>query len=367
MKKEYRYCVFEGDARTVGREQARLIKSAGTGAAAFFGSPFPGHSARLAEAERLLRMNEAWCPALNAEIEGFAAELGAEPEAVVWYTATIPRSANCSQFAVLPDRSAAGGTICGRSYEWSFEDELTLKTVRADGSYAHTGFSIFAFGRLDGLNEKGLWISMTAGNPGPAIPETEGFRFWALVRTILDRAADVDEAVAIASAFPLAFEAVFLAADSRGNAALIEKGPERQEIRRVREGTLASTNHFALPGMAAAQPEVFEHSILREKHLARTLAGGSLSLAGAERALASSFPDGLSAHFYGEGFGTLWASCADLSSRTLRVCFGPPDVPGNQFRSFCPSDPVGVSTFSAELPEEAAAAAMWRRVPRKRK
>ncbi|HEQ72486.1 MAG TPA: hypothetical protein ENN69_08355 [Spirochaetia bacterium] len=364
MNHTYTYHVVEGNARSVGKKEAQLLKQTKPDNIPFFTSLFEGKKERFTEAEALFRMNETWCPGLNDEIEGFAEELGVSPESVVWYTATIPRSSNCSQFAILPDRSAAGTVICGRSYEWSLEDELTLRTIRIKGRYAHTGFSVFVFGRLDGLNEAGLWVSMTAGNPGPNLPQNRGFRFWALVRTILDRAATVKEAVEIASSFPLAFEVTLLTADKSGHAALIEKGPDYQSIARADSGVLFSTNHFTLPGVRERQPEIHRHSQLRSQYLAGALARGGLSSESAERILRAPFPDGLVTHYFSEWFGTLWSMYADLSTGALKVCFGPPDLTGNEYRAFSPSDPAGTQSFPVEIPEATAPAGTWVLIPR---
>ncbi len=366
MKQRFTYQVMEGEALAVGREEARALKKVAPGAIPFFTNPLGGDASRLAEAEILLRMTEEWCPGLVPEIEGFAKELGALPESVVWYTATIPRSGHCSHFAVLPDRSASGNVICGRSYEWSLEDEFTLRTVRVDGHYGHTGFGVFVFGRYDGINEKGLWVSMSAGDPRPdrPLPSNRGFRFWALLRTILDRASSVDEAVEIASAFPLAFDLNLIVADRLGRAALIEKGPETQAVKRAETGVLSSANHYSLPGPRDAQPDIFKHSDLRARYLEKSLAEGKLSVDDAKRILSAPMPDGVVAHYYKDYFGTLWSACADLSTGSFEVCFGATDVPANAFRSFRPDDPVGMTTFEAELPDESAPEGTWVRVPR---
>lgn len=366
MKQRFTYQVMEGDARSVGREEARALKKFAPAAIPFFASPLGQDAARLGEAEALLRMTDDFCPGLVPEIEGFAEELGVRPESVVWYTATIPHSGHCSHFAVLPDRSASGGVICGRSYEWSLEDEFTLRTVRVDGHHGHTGFGVFCFGRYDGLNEKGLWASMSAGNPRPGmpLPSNRGFRFWALLRTILDRASSAEEAIEIASSFPLAFELNLIVADSGGHAALIEKGPGIQAVKRADSGVLSSTNHFTLPGQREGQPEIFAHSEARARYLKRSLAEGKISLGGARRILSSPMPDGLAAHYYREYFGTLWSACADLSTGNFEVCFGPPDVEGNGFRVFRPDDPAGAAEFHAQLPDESAPEGTWARIPR---
>lgn len=366
MKQRFTYQVMEGDAKEVGREEARALKRVAPGAVPFFTNPLGGDATRLAEAEDLLRMTDTWCPGLVPEIEGFAKELGTRPESVVWYTATIPHSGHCSHFAILPDRSATGGVICGRSYEWSLEDEFTLRTVRVRGHYGHTGFGVFCFGRYDGLNEKGLWVSMSAGNPRPdrPLPSNRGFRFWALLRTILDRAASVDEAIEIASSFPLAFELNLIVADRGGHAALIEKGPEVQSVRRADNGTLFSTNHFVLLGTRDGQPDIFAHSDVRARYLAKSLAGGKLSADDARRILSARIPDGVVAHYYKEYFGTLWSAYADLSAGNFNVCFGAPDVATNEFLPFRPDDPVGVTEYYAELPDETAPDGTWIRIPR---
>jgi len=362
MKHSFTYQVLEGDAKSVGKMEARHLRETAPDAVGFFGAPFMGQTERLKEGNRLLEMNERWCPGLNEEIEGFASELGIRPEAVVYYTATIPRTGLCSQIAVLPDRSKTGTTLCARSYEWSTEDEMTLRTVRIPGRAAHTGFSVFGFGRLDGLNEHGLWVSITAANPATPLPENEGFRFWALTRTILDRCRTVDEAIEIAKPFPLAFHLSLLVADKDGKAALIEKGPNRQSIRLVSSGFIHSTNHYTLPETRGQNEELFTHSLTRYDFLMREMERGKQSPDSLKSALSSSFPQGLACHFYDDCFGTLWSLQADLADGNLHACFGPADFKGNEFRTFRTDDPVGTTRFEAELPNETAAPETWKRV-----
>ena len=359
MKRTYTYQVLEGDARTVGRHAARNLREASPEAVNFYAKPFMGNIDRLKEGNRLLELNERWCPGLNEEISGFAEELGVEPEAVVYYTATIPKTGHCSHFAIMPDRTTTGTTLCGRSYEWSLDDALTLSTVRIPGRAAHTGFGVFAFGRFDGVNEHGLWVSMSASNPAVPLPETEGFRFWSLLRTILDRASSVDEALEIARPFPLAFHINLIVADKGGRAALIEKGPAVMDIKTIDRGFLCSTNHYALPATKAATEKRFEHSLKRSAFLEETLGSGQQSPESIKRMLSSPFPRGLACHYYEEWFGTLWSIQADLSKGTIEVCFGPADVGDNQYRTFSPRDPAGISRFEAELPQEKAPEGTW--------
>ena len=364
MKRTYTYQVLEGSAKEVGRKEAEYLKTAKPEIARVYAAPFEGKTERLEEGEKLLEMNERWCPGLNEEIEGFAEELDVQPESVFYYTGSIPRTGNCSQFAALPDR-AGGRTLCARSYEWTYDDELTLMTTRITGRAAHTGFTVMCFGRLDGINERGLWVSMTATNPNPEgrIPDTVGFRFWSLIRTILDRAGSVEEAVALAEPFPLAFHIALLVADQYGNAALIEKAPDSQAVRRFTTGIVVSTNHYTAPEMKPLNSQVFTHSTKRYDFLRKSLRDGKITPERIQTILAGSFPNGLSCHYYREYFGTLWSSYADPATGTLTVCFGPADIAENVYRTFGLTDPVGTTPFTAELPDEKAGSGMWDRIP----
>lgn len=365
MKQRFTYQAFEGDARAVGEEEAKVIKANSPEAAEFFSRPLGNDRSRLSEAEEFLRMTDIWCPGLTGEIEGFASEMGTSPESVVWYTATIPRSGHCSHFAILPDRSASGHVLCGRSYEWGMDDECCVKTVRIAGQRAHTGFSVFCFGRYDGINDAGLWVSMSAGNPRPdgPLPSNRGFRFWALIRTILDRASSVEEAIDVASSFPLSFELSLIVADRGGHAAHIEKGPDYQAVRRERSGVLFAANHFLLPGPRDGQETVFAHSLWRERFLSPALSGNGYTEESVRGILDSELPNGLSARYYDEYFGTLWAAYADLSVGDFTVRFGPPSN-GSRYESFRPSDPVGIRGFDVELVNEIAPAETWASVQR---
>lgn len=363
MKHLYTYQVLEGDSRNIGRQQARLLMESKPNSVHLFETPFNENPGRLKEAEAIFKMNEIWCPGINEEISGFAEELGVKPEAAVYYTETIPRTCNCSQFAILPDHTENGTTLCARSYEWSTEDEMTLQTIRIPGKAAHTGFSVCSAGRFDGLNEYGLWVSMTAGNPGPNLPSTPGFRFWALIRTILDRCHTVEEAIEITSSFPLAFHLILLVAEKTGKAALIEKSPDQQIVRRIETGFIHSTNHYTLAGMHRYNREIFDHSQKRYDFIKTALGKEKQSPETVRKILASSFPEGLSCHYFTEGLGTLWSMYADLTDGTLQVCFGPPDINGNTFRTFSPHDRTGVAHYEIELPDENASDDTWLRIP----
>lgn len=58
---------------------------------------------------------------------------------------------------------ADGHTRIARSYEFTIDDEdLTVYRTSPEGGYAHVEGSIAGFGRSEGINEKGLAISMSS-------------------------------------------------------------------------------------------------------------------------------------------------------------------------------------------------------------
>ncbi len=195
----YHHTVLQGSAYEIGQMQAEIVNAA-PGFAAFMQS---GQGAFSETEFRTVRGTfERYCPGLNEEIQGLADGLGVPPAHVVYYSQTYLRQSHCSHMAVLPGLSASGHVLVGRSYEFDDTmDDLQLCTTHVTGQYAHVGFSSLLLGRLDGLNEHGLAVTMSAGGlpvgtaPGLRPPIQDGLQFWALIRTVLETCRTVDEAL----------------------------------------------------------------------------------------------------------------------------------------------------------------------------
>lgn len=112
------------------------------------------------------------------------------------------------------------------------QDDFRLCTTRIHGKAAHMGFSLLQFGRIDGMNEHGLCITMSAGCP-LVQPVEEGCRFWAVVRTVLDRCHSVPEALEIIQSIPISFHLNLLLTDKHGESALIEMFSSKRAIKRI--------------------------------------------------------------------------------------------------------------------------------------
>ena len=102
-----------------------------------------------------------------------------------------------------------------------------------------------------------LWPSseQSKGNARAAIP---GLQFWVVVRTILEKCKDVEEAVEYAKTVPIAYNINLLLADKGGRAALIETLDGRFALRSIGDDSakqyLHSTNHAHVEELIAHEP-----------------------------------------------------------------------------------------------------------------
>ncbi len=351
--------VLEGTAYEVGRKQGEWIQN-DTKAVRFFTSPPEGQKYPTPkEMEPILKFFDKHCPGLNDEIQGFADSLGVPLEHIIYYPFSYSHGSNfscgCSQMALLSSATAEGHIYVGRSYEWSLQDDFRLCTTRIHGKAAHLGFSLLQFGRIDGMNEHGLCVTMSAGCP-LVQPAEDGCRFWAVVRTVLDRCHSVPEALEIIRIIPISFHLNLLLTDKYGESALIEMFSSKRAIKRIgphtQEQTLWSTNHYALPEMIAYDRGRMWMSVVRYQKIASFLGNPNppISKEQLRELLSKPVPEGLCCHYYHDGFGTLWSEIFDVTTGTVEVCLGSPAV--NNWYTFDLSAPSGTEKYYAKFPLE---------------
>lgn len=362
----FQHVVMEGSAYEVGKLQGKWFEAAPREHIDLMLSASAKITkASAAEAKATVSFLEAYCPGLGEEIAGFADSWGIPPEAVAYYSLTAVRSSNCSHFAVLPEKTADGHLYVGRSYEWNCDDELRLCTARIQGKASHLGFSLFLFGRYDGINEHGLCIAMSAGVPC-SMPDETGLRFWAVIRTLLDRCKTVDDALETLAAIPISFNWNLTITDRSGRAALVECACSHREVKIIgpdsAEKSLFSTNHFTLPGMQEYDKNRMRQSVQRYNVLKSRLGFGATPLdkASMRDLLSTPMPEGVCCHYYDDGLGTLWSILFDVTTGAAEVCFGSPAA--NPWRVFTLNDPVGVTTYPAQFPCEGSTKEMWEKV-----
>ncbi|MNI38521.1 Acyl-coenzyme A:6-aminopenicillanic acid acyl-transferase [compost metagenome] len=365
----YKHVVTEGTHYEVGRALGSVFKH-DQALREFLSAPFMGADPLLpAAADKAMASFERYCPGLNQEIQGFADELGVQPERIVFYYSYLQPKCYCSQAVLSSGTKDGSSTYHMRTYDYGWEEEpcnqLLLSTTRVTGKAAHTGFALQLFGRYDGMNEEGLSISTTSGRMRPEI-SGEGFVFPGAVRAVLDVCATTAEAVALLRSLPLADYRNFLVSDRHGSAALIEVAGTCKEVEQLKApapGTrqlIASANHYTLPSMQQYNLQLIPSSLARHGLMDTTLSrlpGNEDVLAAMKDLVQRPLPEGVTCHHYSEGFGTLWSLICDNAARKLHVCFGSPQR--NAWRTIGFEGPPGISEYTALLPDEPAGADFW--------
>ncbi|MDL2229085.1 C45 family peptidase [Treponema sp. OttesenSCG-928-L16] len=274
-----------------------------------------------------------WCPGLEEELIGFADALELPPEDIFYYgmTCLLPR---CSQIAVLPGASAAGIPLVARNYEYSHEaEDFCLVRTSVKGKHTHLGTSVLFFGRDDGLNEKGLSVTMSScGFPvGPLPfmrpPKIKGLQFWAVIRSLLENCRDVQEGLDHLEGMPIAYNINLMLADKAGHLALVETLDGKNAVKRLDPGSpeqlFWATNHAVLPELRALEPQAMVHSTKRYEWIAKELKGsGGITKDRLKEMLLSKYPDGLCCPYFEEYFGTTKSMIISPAEGTIELCWG---------------------------------------------
>lgn len=324
--------VAEGSHYEVGRQRAITLKENYPEDISYFISPMEGRDyLSPAIAHKRMMLIDKICPGFVDEIQGFADVVGIESEKIIGYANSYHDSPHCCQFAVLPSNTSNGHFYVGRSYEYFVRDERSLCITRVTGKPKHIGFSLQNAGRMDGMNEYGLVVSMSstaylkplAGN---------GCEFWVAIRAILDRCKDVYEAKCLLEEIPLCTNANFLVADASHHASVFEVASFSTDKKRITErkpfgDVLVATNHYTSPEMKEFDEYHFWHSEMRYSSVWNSLLREApyLNDEKIRKLLSTCYPDGPCCHFYSSGMGTLRSMVFDITEKNLKVSFGPPD------------------------------------------
>jgi len=361
---KFHHVVLRGSAEMIGRQQGEMIRPV-PGAVEYFGSgPVIPASAPV---DKTIRLMETYCPGLVDELTGFSEAAGFPLEKLVYLSMTHIGGTYCSHFAVRPAVTTTGHTLIGRNYDFGHKvDDLKLTTVFPEGRYASMGFPTLFFGRNDGLNEKGLSITMSVGGmpvgimPGQRPPLQEGLQFWALVRTLLDTCKNVEEAEACFTEFPCSGNPIIIAADSNGNISRMEALGPHKTIKRAESATpfMAATNHYQSVELAQIDSTCMANSDVRLQAIHRFVQenSGKMTPEKIKDFLGTPYPAGLCTHFYSEFFGTLHSCVFDLEDRSAEITFGSPAV--NEWRRFDFKNPQP-GEFDVVLPDEHSTREFW--------
>jgi predicted choloylglycine hydrolase len=188
-------------------------------------------------------------PEVLEEIAGFADACHTSHEQLAAFMFSIGAfkpEPMCSAFA------AASGSdpLFGRNYDfyYSFKRYTESYLTCPKNGYWSLGDSDVFIGREDGVNEKGLAVAITGVADTVIEP---GISFVLAARCVLDKCANVEEAVKTLSDAHHSANMNFLLADREGGMAVVEASADRVKVRKPEEGDsfIVCTNHFVHPEM----------------------------------------------------------------------------------------------------------------------
>ncbi|NWK69839.1 choloylglycine hydrolase [Bacillus paramycoides] len=274
-----------------------------------------------------------YCPGINEEIEGFCEVLKIPSSNMMYYYQTLLK-AGCSHCAVLPQKTDSEHTYVLRNYDLSPKiDDMRFCSTHVEGAYVHSGFSTQYFGRTEGVNEQGLSVTFSAcGQPvgnieGLRKPMVSGLQCFAVIRVLLERCKNVQEAKLLIEEMPIASNINIIVADPL-EAAHIEIFDGHKSIKTIEDNNhafIVSTNHAVSLSIKKLNNRKLEQSTKRyhilHEHLNRNEHVSMESLKGL---VECEYPIGLTVHNYEEWFGTLHSVLFDLHDRSMNICFGSP-------------------------------------------
>jgi predicted choloylglycine hydrolase len=269
-----------------------------------------------------------FCPQVLESMVGFAEGAGIPEQKVLTafsgYGFDPPIFGGCSVLAVLPERTGSG-VITARNYDFSSDprfSESRLTLLYPTDGVATISTGEFVFGRLEGINEHGVFVGISYAHGMGS--DKKGLFFPIIVRAALENATSMQEAQQVITSIPHSSTYNFLVAD-QNSALLIEAGPGKTVLREPENGLLFATNHYVSQTMAQQQKRLMKNSLTRYETIKNRLSDNHLINVEQIRCLMSGHgTQGVCMHSYRAMLGTLWSGIFDLTTQNVEYCAGPP-------------------------------------------
>lgn len=246
------------------------------------------------DAQKAKELLENISPNIHQELNGFARGLEMDADTIVQlfsgYDIAFP-DMGCTAFA-------QNGYYV-RNYDFSPDmyDARFVFTKPTDG-YCTVGFSQQIFGRLDGMNEKGLVVGLHFVN---SKHRGKGFMATTIVRMLLEQCGSIEEALELLTTIPHGYCFNYSLTDPSGKSVIVEASPEHQVV--YVTDPLICTNHFESERLLEKnRPEILG-SVKRKEYVRSLLDKGMSPLSAYHRFNDSDSP--LFFKHYKEYFGTL--------------------------------------------------------------
>ncbi|SDN97743.1 C45 family autoproteolytic acyltransferase/hydolase [Alkalicoccus daliensis] len=178
------------------------------------------------------------------EIQGFADGCSASFEEVSSFLLSIgvfEPAGQCSIFAAFNGKEV----IIGRNYDmlFAFKKITEASFVGFENKNKYLGHSDCFIGKVDGINEHGLFIGITSV-PHEGIKP--GLNFYFACKYILENCMTVEEGIHVLRRFPSSVANNYLIADPSGKMAVVEVSPSECDIRLPKNNYIHCTNHHTV-------------------------------------------------------------------------------------------------------------------------
>lgn len=154
----------------------------------------------------------------------------------------------CTSFGAWGDKTTDGSMLLGRNFDFWVGDKFAENKIVAfynpekGHKFAYITWGGFA-GVVSGMNDKGLTVTINAARSD--IPSGAATPVSLVAREVLQYAADIDEAIAIAKSRKMFVSESFLVGSAKdGKAVIIEKTPEELAVYDPGADAIQCTNHY---------------------------------------------------------------------------------------------------------------------------
>ncbi len=279
---------------------------------------------QFAFAEECLQVVCNFHPPLLDELQGCCQALGVGMD---WALGVLTlgmdeRPHNCSAFAWRTQE----GMVIGRNYDFFYWARTRhLIHAKPDIYYATVGMNDGLLGgRLEGVNERGLFVSLSRAITKPPTRARPGVIFHLVPRILLETCATAREAVMVANEMPHLTSYCYLVADPE-EMFVVEAHPEVVRLREPKDGYIAVTNHYLHPELQGLmESPIQEHSQRRLATVVEALkkASGDDDPLEAAKVMLRDHEAPLCGHT--DGLATLWSMIANLTDQRLAYSLGAP-------------------------------------------
>ena len=199
--------------------------------------------------ERLHGIAKAIPPRHREQIDALAAAAKVDKDALLAANLATELKATlaCSCLATLPSRSTDGKVRVARNLDWPAGDLFVGLGLVVIESGAHNRLASFTWpglvGVVTGMNDAGLSVADLMAYPRRGGRVRPGVPVLFVVRSLLERAQTVDQALGLLRKTSRTMAQNYLLADAQG-AVAVETGPKRFRKRKTRVGLAAITNYY---------------------------------------------------------------------------------------------------------------------------